>query len=95
MFYPPGKSIIPPALPQQIAQKDYKPFDPVRKTILELPENIDFKLSQKGREYFEAVHAELYKTVRKENETTQQVLNPYLKRWSPYTAPSPVMPPGS
>jgi hypothetical protein len=84
MFYPPEKSIIPPALPRQIAQRDYKPLDQVRQTISDLPESIDFKLSQKGREYFEAVHAELYKTVKKENETTQRILNPYLKRWSPY-----------
>jgi hypothetical protein len=83
LFYPPQNDNIPAALPGELLSRDYHPLDEVRDVISNL-HDIKFHLSLGARSYFETAHRELYAIVRKENEVVQEILNPYLKRWSPY-----------
>jgi DNA primase len=84
-FYPPHKKEIPPALPRKDKkQRNFNPLDEYRDIVLGVPDQIEFKLSQNAEKLFIKIHNELYKSVWEENDETQEILNPYLKRWSPY-----------
>jgi hypothetical protein len=84
-LYPPQKNTIPPALPlKNKKSRNYNPLNQYREILLNVPDQMEFKLSSNAEGLFIKIHNELYKTVRKENDETQKILNPYLKRWSPY-----------
>jgi hypothetical protein len=83
-LYPPQKNAIPPALPlRNKKSRNYSPFDEYKHIILNVPDQMEFKLSSNAEKIFTKIHNELYQSVRKENDETQKILDPYLKRWSP------------
>lgn len=82
LFYPPPKEIIPPALPE---------FSPNQKVSIDLKTIIDslrspraFQLSAHGQDVFKAMHKQLYVELHKLPEKSQEIIAPYVKRWSPY-----------
>jgi 5S rRNA maturation endonuclease (ribonuclease M5) len=84
-LYPPQKNTIPPALPPKNTKpRNFNPVDEYREIIFNVPDKTEFKLSLNAEALFTKIHNELYQSVRKENDDTQKILNPYLKRWSPY-----------
>jgi DNA primase len=84
IFYPPQIRSIPPALPPLVLkQRDYQAHDRIREILID-PSEKSYRLSVGAKEYFGAVHTELYQVMRQQSERTQEILNPYLKRWSPY-----------
>lgn len=86
LFLPVSINETPPALPKK---KD-------RSTLLSAQERIEdilntaamqyrvYKLPEETKELFETIHEEMYKDSKNYSEKAQAVLDPYLKRWSPY-----------
>lgn len=84
-FYPPQKKEIPPALPRKNREpRNFNPLDRYKDIILNVPDQLEFQLSPNAEKLFTKIHNELYKTAWKESDETQGILDPYLKRWSPY-----------
>lgn len=86
LFLPVLINEIPSALPKK---KD-------RSTLLAAQERIEdilnaaamqyraYKLPEETKRQFETIHEEMYKDSKNYSEKAQAVLDPYLKRWSPY-----------
>jgi phage/plasmid primase-like uncharacterized protein len=84
IFAPPAKDFIPPALPTQ----KMTIYPQAEQEVCEVLECIDeprsYKLSKSARYFFEGLHKEIYKIHKSYSERSQVILEPYLKRWSPY-----------
>jgi len=89
LFYPPqNNNFIPPALPQK-TNSDVKPIIEEIETILRtmelVPDGFNLALSSEAVAFFEAYHTSLYQLIHNEqNQKAKQILDPYVKRWSPY-----------
>lgn len=83
IFTPPQKDYIPPALPRKTKPPDYNAELKIKETIENIG-TISYTLSPEAKELFESIHASLYEMSRSYSERCQEILNPYLKRWSPY-----------
>ena len=84
LFTPPHQDEIPPALPRII-----KPSDPhaewmIKQTLENIENSYSYKLSGLAKTQFESMHNQLYQMGRAYSENCQEILEPYLKRWSPY-----------
>jgi len=82
LFYPPQKNEVPPALPGP---------SPTQKVSIDLKSIIDslqkprvFELSPQGKEVFKAIHGKLYEKLFGLPEKSQEIIGPFVKRWSPY-----------
>ncbi len=83
LFCPPKQQKIPDALPK------HKTVDTAAETEMKnlldtLPVERCYTLPHKTRVLFDGVHNEMYKQAREHNEECVKMLEPYLKRWSPY-----------
>ena len=83
LFYPPKKDAVPPALPRWKA-KDYAAENRIKAILQSVPDDMPMTLTEEGTRVFEAAHALLYSEVKALGERPQEILSPYLKRWSPY-----------
>lgn len=89
LFYPPQNEIVPPALPPP---RNWQSSPEVRlgariNDLLREVSNFaprEVKLSDEAKQLFESMHNELYQVFYEQNENTQAILGPYVKRWSPY-----------
>jgi phage/plasmid primase-like uncharacterized protein len=84
LFTPPHQDKTPPALPRFA-----KPTNPeaewyVRKTLENMEDEYAYKLAPSGRHVFESAHDSLYSITKAYSDKCQEILDPYLKRWSPY-----------
>lgn len=82
----PPSDYIPNALP--VKRKNSHLLNEAQKRIKETLHNMspmyEYSLSQHAEAEFRTAHDQLYKIVRKYSEKCQKILEPYLKRWSPY-----------
>lgn len=84
IFAPPHQDIIPPALPtHKIAANFY-----AEQVVWDILEGIDepysYTLSGQAKLLFESLHEDIYKFHKSYDEKSQELLEPYVKRWSPY-----------
>jgi hypothetical protein len=85
LFNPPGKKIVPPAMPVRRPGMDENIEGQIRDILFNhVPIDRPYVLSQDAYERFNAIHAALYETFAKLPEEHQKLLEPYIKRWSPY-----------
>ena len=84
LFNPPQTRAVPPALPEIQAPFDCKEENIIKANIKALGEDRSFGLEPKAAEYFAQVHQGLYEAMTQLSEREQDLLAPYLKRWSPY-----------
>jgi len=83
IFYPPHKKYTPPALPVYVEQ-DYSTENAIKETLKDIPQDMLWGLSDRGKRSFESIHQGLYRGMERQDEVTKEFLSPYLKRWSPY-----------
>jgi len=85
IFLPPQSSKVPPALPISGPRIDQKSKSEIKKILEKLPEKPRaYHLSDKAKEGFNHFHNKLYEIFQDYRESAQEILSPYLKRWSPY-----------
>jgi len=84
LFYPPHKKLIPPALPVVRDPVDIFTESEISDRLDALPEDLPMHLKPDARAYFENIHAGIYDAMDQLNERDQELLGPYVKRWSPY-----------
>ncbi|MDX9785369.1 MAG: DUF3987 domain-containing protein [Desulfobacterales bacterium] len=87
IFFPPHNDRVPPALPKAgpvIEREAEKGVKAVIESLQALPGSRAYRLNAKAKEAFEQLHKELYEKVTDRLENSQRILEPYLKRWSPY-----------
>lgn len=87
LFYPPQEQIIPAALPQKQDTTRLNSLIDDLKDILQqyrqLPDPIEYTLTDEAKVLFETCHNALYEVLYKETDNAQQILEPFVKRWSP------------
>jgi hypothetical protein len=87
IFYPQTNSKIPGALPTVFAPGA---SPNAKDRLFQSLENINngepkkLYLSNHAEKQFERYHADLYHGFNDSNEKTQEIITPFLKRWSPY-----------
>jgi len=85
LFAPEQKRTVPPALPRIMdAMPHEKPQAEILQALEAVADGTDYRLAPRARDLFEHVHRGLYSAMDKQPERTQELLSPYLKRWSPY-----------
>lgn len=87
IIMPPYQDDIPAALPEQIAsniEDAEQEFQHKLNDILEkIANNKEYVLSKDAQEQFIKIHTAMYGQVLQYDELAQEILQPYLKRWSP------------
>lgn len=84
IFNPPYKEEIPAALPKPKTKHNTEAETRIWETLHNIESNKCFTLSPSAKELFEQFHTGIYKTVYGYGERCKGILEPYLKRWSPY-----------
>lgn len=84
IFYPPQKDEIPPALPPYRPQDDRTTENKIRDILNDIKPDTNMTLSAEATGLFQTIHDNLYTGMSTQNEKTRRILQPYLKRWSPY-----------
>jgi len=88
LFYPPQHSKRPSALPDnninpnnlnKIADKIYNKLKEIRNK-----DAVQYHLSPEAKELYQKYYDILWDAIESEETQLQKVLNPYLKRWTPY-----------
>lgn len=85
LFNPPNKGGIPPAMPQRNG-RGHRGSEEELKNLLyhSIPEERKYELSPEAYRTFEGMHHALYEAFESQEKENQKLLQPYLKRWSPY-----------
>lgn len=89
LFNPPAKKIIPSALPgikhkAPVIKGFVDMLQGMSGTLGQYQRQIEYSLPGETKQLFEAYHQGLYDALYSEPERAQQILGPYVKRWSPY-----------
>ena len=83
LFAPPHDDDVPPALPRKIVSSK-EAENKVRYLLKYKKEVNSYKLSKSAAVYFEEIHSQLYQIAGSYSDNCREILDPYLKRWSPY-----------
>lgn len=88
IFTPPHQDEIPPALPRKTNKEskasEHKETEQKIKDILEhIEDEHPYILSGEAELYFESIHKQLYQIPKNYSDKCREILDPYLKRWSP------------
>lgn len=84
LFTPPHKDNIPAALPTDKQRVNPEAEKAVRDILNNMSDRYEYKLSQSAKIVFESAHLSLYSMTKTYSDKCQEILDPYLKRWSPY-----------
>lgn len=84
LFYPPQEEKIPPAFPVAHKERNLRLENQVIETIENIKNNKDYYLPTQSLEYFTEIHNNLYEAIKRLESENQTILEPYVKRWSPY-----------
>ena len=84
IFAPPHKDEVPPALPRKIIRMDRDPEFKVKKTLEYMDSEYRYVLSPSAKKEFESMHNSLYMMTKSYSDKCKEILEPFLKRWSPY-----------
>lgn len=83
LFAPPHYECIPQALPKAKASVDITVELRVKRILENMAERYEYKLTSSAKSVFESAHGALYSMSKSYSERCQDILDPYLKRWSP------------
>lgn len=85
---PPHKKHIPRALPNKEVYYNKAVAEKLEEILLSLTEfeddSMNYVLSKEAEDYFETVHSNIYKIHERYDEKCKEILEPFIKRWSPY-----------
>lgn len=85
---PPYNKNIPPALPNKDASFDLEAERKLEAHLLSLldleDDSVRYVLSSEAEILFNKIHEMIYKNKEKYDEKCQEILEPFVKRWSPY-----------
>ena len=86
LFTPPDQdpNYIPPALPRFTQPTNPNAELMIKETLKHMDEGYEYKLAPSAKLFFESSHNSLYSMTKSCSEKCQVILDPYLKRWSPY-----------
>ena len=89
IFAPPHQDEIPPALPRKSINGDkiseHREIENKIKDILKyVADEHSYTLSEEAEIHFEKMHIQLYQIAVPYSDKCREILEPYLKRWSPY-----------
>ena len=85
LYTPPHvENYIPKALPWSTAQINSEAEKNIKETLSNMDSEYSYKFAPSAKLLFESTHVSLYNMVRGYSENCQVILDPYLKRWSPY-----------
>ncbi len=85
LFYPPQKETLPPALPQP-RKRDSVIVNRLEKTIrlFDRKKVHKYSLSSNAARLYNSFHDKLYFDLWKQPEKNREIIEPFVKRWSPY-----------
>jgi|SaaInlLV_10m_DNA_2_1039722.scaffolds.fasta_scaffold00190_8 phage/plasmid primase-like uncharacterized protein len=85
---PAHQNNIPPALPDRNVFLDTeaeKKLETILEPLFDMTENSRiYVLSESARLLFEKYHEDMYKNLNQYDEKCREILEPFIKRWSPY-----------
>ena len=86
---PPSKRVIPSALPgvkhrSPVVNEFIEMMQGMASTLQQYHHPVEYSLPGETRQLFEAYHSGLYDALYNESDKAQEILGPYVKRWSPY-----------
>ncbi len=88
LFTPQYDSVIPPALPRPLNEDMQQAEDTFRNhlnDVLQIIQNErSFKLDHNAKKKFEKLHQLIYTMPEAYSDRAKEIMDPYLKRWSPY-----------
>lgn len=84
LFTPPHSDDIPPALPRNKERPSKHAEQMIRDLLDNMDNKYEYTLSPSAKHVFEVAHSSLYSMTKSYSDKCQQILDPYLKRWSPY-----------
>lgn len=85
IFNPPGKKVVPPAMPVRRPGMNQDIEGKIKDILFnKIPENRPYVLTPEAYDRFIAIHEALYSSFDELQENSKKMLEPYLKRWSPY-----------
>lgn len=84
VFAPPHQDEIPPALPKFVRPSNPDAEWLVKKTLENMDAFYEYRFSPSARNLFVSMHESIYRMAKSYSDKCQQILDPYLKRWSPY-----------
>ena len=74
---------MPPALPTVSEPVDLFTETEISERLDALPDDLPMHLEPDARSYFEKIHAGIYAALDQLSDRDQELLSPYVKRWSP------------
>jgi hypothetical protein len=83
IFNPPHKDVIPDALPTRKQGVNLDTVNTIRAVLQSLPEG-EIAISEDAQALFCEFHSSLYREFYSFDERIRGILDPYVKRWSPY-----------
>ena len=84
LFYPPQEFVVPPALPAKGKIQDSSVEEEIKQILQDVKPDTVMELSDESEKAFIRVHESLYHNLEQMSEKNQEILGPYVKRWSPY-----------
>ena len=84
LFYPPQQKTVPPALPRKQGPFDCSIENEIKNRINSVRHETPMHISREASEFFEGIHQGIYSALEQCDERDQELLSPYVKRWSPY-----------
>lgn len=84
LFSPPHQDYIPPALPRLLKNSSLQEEFKIKQTLENMDKEYEYRLSPSAKKLFESAHISLYSIPKSYSDNCQLILDPYLKRWSPY-----------
>ena len=88
IFMPPHKKEIPPALPNRdvfVNPEVEKKFEDVLFSLIDKDDDqVQYVLTDEAKILYENIHTNIYKMVNAYDEKCQEILEPFVRRWSPY-----------
>ena len=91
LFAPPHDDSIPPALPQPKKITNKYAEHQFNDVLDNMDDEYTYRLSKEAKELFNDLHTNIYKIQRQHSDKCREILEPYVKRWSPYLLKSIAM----
>ncbi len=85
IFTPPHQEEVPPALPAHTEKTDHEIEAEIMDVLDAISDNYVFNpLAGSAKAVFEAMHKKINDMPKAYSDRSREILDPYLKRWSPY-----------
>jgi putative DNA primase/helicase len=84
LFAPPHDESIPPALPQPKKVINKYAEEQFNDVLDNMDDEYNYRLSDEAKILFKDLHETIYKIQREHSDRCREILEPFVKRWSPY-----------